>query len=245
LKQLIKQDREEFTRELDALKRFNGFGNKHMVTLLMSWTLDGNYYLLFPLAKCDLDEYWLRHPLPTLDKDTVRWTSKQIIGVASALDSIHDPPSNSLRVPEDNKYGRHGDLKPENILLYDSPVDPQGILVVADLGLAKLNSILSRSNQSTSRMHCTPRYKPPECDIEGAKVTRSYDVWTFGCLLLEWVCWLFHGQPARAQFLDGLYSSYPTGSSADMFFDMQPKASGGHQVTMKPNVLEVSLILYA
>lgn len=240
LKQLMKQDHDEFRREVDALKRFNGFENDHMVTLLMSWTLDGNYYLLFPLARCDLLEYWEKFPLPTLDQETVRWTSKQIVGIASTVESIHDPPSNSLRVPEDHKYGRHGDLKPENVLLYDSPTEGKGTLVVADLGLAKLSSILSRSNQSNNRMHFTPRYKPPECDIEGAKVTRSYDVWTFGCLLLEWVCWLFQGQPARAQFLEDLYSPYPSRSCADMFFDMQPKSGGGHQVTMKPKVLEVS-----
>ncbi|KAH7345790.1 kinase-like domain-containing protein [Pyrenochaeta sp. MPI-SDFR-AT-0127] len=245
LKQLMKKDREEFETEAKALKRFNGFANDHMVTLLMTWTIDGSYYLLFPLAKCDLDEYWQRHPLPVMDAETILWTSKQIEGIASALDSIHNPPSDNLRVPEDHKYGRHGDLKPENILLYDSPDYKEGILVVADLGLSKLNSILSVSNQSNNKMHFTPRYKPPECDIDEARVTRSYDIWTFGCLLLEWVCWMFLGQPARAQFLEDLHLPYPSGSSADMFFDMIPKMSGGHQVIVKSHVHERLAELHA
>jgi serine/threonine protein kinase len=240
LKHLFKNDAEEFEAEAVALKRFNGFGNPHMVTLLMSWELNEQYYLLFPLASCDLDEYWKENPLPILDDKMIRWTSKQIVGIASAVRAIHDPPENSLKVDEDHQYGRHGDLKPENILLYESPTDNMGILVVADLGLSKLNSILSRSAQTSSRIPFTPRYKPPECDIQHERVTRSYDVWTFGCILLEWVTWLFQGHYARQQFLDDLLSPYASGSQADMFFDMQVTAGKGHQVIMKANVLEVS-----
>lgn len=140
----------------------------------MSWTFEKRYYLLFPLARCDLAKHWENEPLPTSDPETTCWMLKQVVGIASALEHIHDPPSNgqvteNLPVPT-NQYGRHGDLKPENILLYDSPDDPRGILVVADLGLARINSILSRS-QPDGNANFTPRYKPPECDILDAKLT--------------------------------------------------------------------------
>jgi serine/threonine protein kinase len=209
---------EQFRSEVKALKRFNGFAHDHMVTLLMSWTLEGRYYLLFPLAKCDLEEYWENDPRPVLDSTMARWMSKQITGISSAVEHIHNPPADAL-LSADPKYGRHGDIKPENILLYDSPVDDKGILVVADLGLAKLNSILSKT-QTNSRTACTPRYKPPECDIQGAKIRQSYDIWTFGCMLLEWVCWIFEGNLVRTQFKEDLFSPFPSGSEADMFFDV-------------------------
>ncbi|OAL45283.1 kinase-like protein [Pyrenochaeta sp. DS3sAY3a] len=221
-KQLLKNDAKEFENEAAALRRFNGFGNDHMVTFLMTWTLKRSYNLLFPWATRDLDAHWAKYPRPTMDAETLLWTSKQIAGIASAIRSIHNPASATLRVPEDHKYGRHGGLKAENILLFDSPDDPMGILVVAGLGLAKLNSIVSRSAQSNNHVHCTTRYKPPECDIDGAKITRSYDVWTFGCLLLEWVCWLFQGQEVKTQFIYNLGDYNHNGVTVETFFNVAP-----------------------
>ncbi|KAF2030939.1 kinase-like protein [Setomelanomma holmii] len=244
-KQLINDDAKEFEGEAEALRRFNGFGNDHMVTLLMTWTLHRSYNLLFPWAKCDLDYYWESNPLPIMEAETILWTSKQITGIASAIRSIHNPISKNLRVEDDDKYGRHGDLKAENILLFDSPDDPKGILVVADLGLAKLNSIVSRSAQSNHRIHCTPKYKPPESDIEGAKITRSYDIWTFGCLLLEWMCWLFQGHSNKAIFNWHLGSPYPSGSIAETFFEMKAQGNGRYHVVVKPKVLEKMAELHA
>jgi serine/threonine protein kinase len=254
LKRLLKDDLEEFQREAGNLKVFNGYAHPHMVTLLMTWKWISSYYLLFPLAKCDLDKYWENTP-NKVNIDTVQWMSKQLVGISSAVSSIHDPKTNvirhdvaTLQVPHDeSRYGRHGDLKPDNILLYDSNEYDQGILVVADFGLSKLNSILSRSIQSNSRVPATPRYKAPECDIDGARIKRSYDIWTFGCLSLEWVCWLFGGQSARETFIRSLDKPYPSGSRKDMFFDMlrQPdiKLAGQHGeeylVVIKPEVEEV------
>jgi serine/threonine protein kinase len=249
-KLLLKDDLEEFQREADVLKVFNGFTHPHIVTLLMTWKWNSSYYLLFPLAKCDLDKYWETAPYPTVDMESVRWTSSQLVGISSAVASIHDPSSNgsngdigttraTLQVPDDNRYGRHGDLKPDNILLYESPDYAKGILVIADFGLSKLNSILSRSVQSNSRVPATPRYKPPECDIAGAKIKRSYDIWTFGCLALEWVCWLFGGQSARESFLLSLLQPYPSGSSKDMFFDMERRQNEEYNVVIKSEVKEV------
>ncbi|KAH7091632.1 kinase-like domain-containing protein [Paraphoma chrysanthemicola] len=244
-KQLMNDDAKEFEDEAAALRRFNGFGNDHMVTLLMTWTQHRSYNLLFPWAKCDLDNYWARDPLPIMDAETIVWTSKQVTGIASAIKSIHNPSRRNLQVPDDNKYGRHGDLKPENILLFDSPLDKMGILVVADLGLAKLNSIVSRSMQSNHKIPGTPRYKPPECDIEGAKIARTYDIWTFGCLLLEWICWLFQGQNNKALFIWQLGSLYPTGSIGDTFYSMDSQGNGRYLVTVKSKVLEKFAELHA
>ncbi|KAH7081175.1 kinase-like domain-containing protein [Paraphoma chrysanthemicola] len=244
-KQLMNEDAKDFEAEAKALRRFNGFGNEHMVTLLMTWTQHRSYNLLFPWAKCDLENYWARDPLPIMDTGTIVWTSKQVMGIASAIRSIHNPSRKDLQVPEENKYGRHGDLKAENILLFDSPGDKRGILVVADLGLAKLNSIVSRSNQSNRKIPGTPRYKPPECDIEGAKIARTYDIWTFGCLLLEWICWLFQGQENKASFIYQIGSVYPTGSIGDTFYNMEPQGNGRYWVAVKPKVLEKMAELHA
>jgi len=36
-------------------------------------------------------------------------------------------------------------------------------------------------------------YRPPECDIHGGRIGQSYDIWTLGCLYLEFVTWLLGG----------------------------------------------------
>jgi serine/threonine protein kinase len=214
-----------------------------MVTLLTTWKLDGKYYMLFPLAQCDLARYWEKEKIPKITVKMIRWMLKQTVGIVSALNYIHQPPSvtrteKNLPVPA-GEYGRHGDLKPENILLFESPNDPLGILVVADLGLSTINSILSRTH-TNSRTQVTPRYKPPECNIKGAKIRQSYDTWTLGCLLLEWICWVLQGEDERVEFMFSLFAPFPSRSQADMFFNMLRITGVKHNVVVKPQVLEAS-----
>jgi serine/threonine protein kinase len=243
-KRLMSKDATEFQREANALRRFNGFGNDHMVTLLMTWMTGNTYNLLFPWANSDLDFYWQANPMPVMIPETILWTSKQIRGIASAIESIHNPKSNNLRVAEDRRYGRHGDLKAENILLFAAPDDKRGILVITDLGLAEINSSLSRSQKSNSRINCTPIYKAPESDIDGAKITRSYDIWTFGCLLMEWVCWLFQGYENKTQFIRDLGNPYPNGSITETFFQMVSRGDEKYDVFVNTTVDAVSILIH-
>jgi serine/threonine protein kinase len=252
LKEIMKQSSAQqneghrlFWQEVDNLKRFNGFSHPNLVTLLMTWTMKNRYYLLFPLADCDLDRYWDQNRVShdkfnVLDLETVRWLSKQVQGMTSAMNSIHNPRSELLS-PQDHKFGRHGDLKPENILWYRSKSDKLGILVIADLGLSALNSILSRSNAPNGQVPGTPRYRPPESDLLGGKISRSYDIWTFGCVLLELVCWALGGPEAREQFFRKRMSPYIAGSSSDIFFDVKRQEEGaGFVIMVKEEVTNVS-----
>lgn len=230
---------EEFQKELEALKQFT---HDHLVTLLMSWILNGRYYLLFPLAGYNLEDYWDESPqldrTKLIDTDTVQWISKQMVGLAGALNALHEPPQFLQAVP---KYGRHGDIKPENILWYRSNEDRKGILVIADLGLAAIHSDKSRSNIPNLGIPGTPGYRPPECDLEGGKISRSYDIWTFGCLLLEMVCWALGGNENRNAFEKHRESTYITGVVTDIFFDVQFKdtaAGGGYVIMVKRQVRE-------
>jgi serine/threonine protein kinase len=144
------------------------------------------------------------------------WTSKQILGLTEALHQIHNPKHLA-----EAKFGRHGDLKPENILWYESPKDLMGILVIADFGLGSFNSAKSRSNIPGEAIPVTPNYRPPECDLEGGKISRSFDIWTFGCLLLELTTWALGGKELRAAFEEARTTPYITGISTDIFFDVE------------------------
>ncbi|KAF2274429.1 kinase-like protein [Westerdykella ornata] len=243
----------ELWREVEMLKRFSGAFHDHLVTLLMSWSVEGQHCLLFPWAGCDLDKYWKRETnqveIDPLTKeirfDDVHWVSAQILGLTGALNLIHNPTHLHLN-PEERKYGRHGDIKPENILFYPSPKYPKGILVISDFGLCALNSDLTRSNIPGEAIPQTPGYRPPECDLEGGKISRSYDIWTFGCLLLEMVCWALGGRALRDQFSEDRFAVYISGVQLNIFFDLQKKHEGDkYVIKVKDTVKEYFIKLHA
>ncbi|KAH8725464.1 kinase-like domain-containing protein [Phaeosphaeriaceae sp. PMI808] len=221
----------EFWKEVEALGRFNGFVHDHLVTLLMTWTINGQYCLLFPWAGCDLDTYFKEHSCPIIgvnpDIDTIRWVAKQMVGMAGALDAIHNPRYGAANLVPKQKYGRHGDIKLENVLWYPSPLDPRGIWVIADLGLTTINSTQSRSNAPGKTIPMTPEFRPPECDLEGGVISRSFDIWTFGCLLLEIVCWALGGQELRDRFEKDRTTPYITNVKSNIFFDVVVKEGDG------------------
>jgi serine/threonine protein kinase len=203
---------------------------------------------LFPFAESDLDRYWTLHtnwdavrsPDPDCQYDTIQWISKQIFKMVEALEHIHNLDK-TLSV--DKRFGRHGDLKPENVLWYRSPEDPKGFLVIADLGLAVCNSEHSRSGIPSHTVARTPNYRSPECDLEDGKISRSYDIWTLGCLLLEMVCWILGGPQARNDFAKERTSTYVTGSQSDIFFDVEENKDGtGHVMFVKRSVEQVILM---
>lgn len=199
--------------------RFSGLVHKHLVTLLATYDHDNHYSMMFPWAECDLDMYWeKKNPQPTpRDVELTRWVSQQCLGIMEAVDVIHRPTHLT-----DERFGRHGDIKAENILWYES-LDKygRGILVISDLGLASFNSEKSKSMIPNKGLGVTPDYRPPECDIEGGTISRAFDIWTLGCLYLEFMCWLLGGWQLKKQFdIDRITTSIH-GARVAVFFDVQ------------------------
>ncbi|KAK7735810.1 hypothetical protein SLS63_003770 [Diaporthe eres] len=209
--------------EVNALKRFSGKVHPHLITLLATFTQEGYYYLIFPWAECDLDRYWEDNPKPDPgDVGLVQWLSKQCLKIMEAVDVIHNPS----HLTSEKRYGRHGDIKAENILWYKSrPDDPddRGILVISDLGLTAINSDKSRSMQPNTGLKMTPSYRPPECDMKDGKISRSFDIWTLGCLYLELVCWLLRGNEGKVNFDQARTTPFIFGTRTNIYFDIEER----------------------
>lgn len=94
----------------------------------------------------------------------------------------HGPPK------QKTKYGQHGDLKPENVLWFPDQDDEFGILRISDLGQAQLHSTQSKTRRESNGVN-TLTYRPPESDIEPYIIRQSGDIWSLGCILLEFVTW--------------------------------------------------------
>ncbi|KAK3328197.1 kinase-like domain-containing protein [Cercophora scortea] len=217
-----------FRRESDILRQLSSQSqHRHIIKLLATFEhrqktdMNSMYYLLFPWAVGDLRDFWYNADTPKAtsndlcsQRDTghlARWVLEQCVGLADGLRQIHTVLNTSHgRTPrphrlteaweEPQRYGRHGDIKPDNILWFRDDSESPGHLVIADFGLGRLHSSISKGKpESTSpkRIACTPTYRAPECDWSltggGPPVSQAYDIWSLGCVYLEFITWLLKG----------------------------------------------------
>jgi len=251
IKCLHSQDKESFKKEVDMLKRFSNNAHAHLISLLATYEQNRTFFLVFPRAESDLLAYWKRtEPPSAADLDGILWVAEQCLGIAKGVVKIHqyDSSKGRLQVPDMNRIvGNHGDIKPENVLWFrstDAQGQPgRGTLKLSDFGLAESNFRRTASRQFHSKVAVTCNYRAPECDLpnQGGK-GRQYDMWTIGCLYLEFIVWLVGGYPllqkfeqARASIDIGWYNM-PT----DTFFELvKDEKSGQQSAIVKPSVKEV------
>lgn len=131
-----------------------------------------------------------------------QWLSKQCLGLVSGLSLIHNAV-NEKSVSGKLIHGRHGDLKPENILWFKNHTDNHtdkgsfGTLKISDFGLARFHR--TQSNPLFERVPVSRTYRAPEYEA-AEMVSSSYDIWTLGCLLLEFVTWYLLGWKEVEEF---------------------------------------------
>lgn len=116
-------------------------------------------------------------------------------------------------------FGRHGDIKPENILWFkNNRMYSMGILQIADFGLGRFHGRDSRSGINPEKVVSSPTYEPPECKLR-QPVSRTYDIWSLGCVFLEFITWLLKGNAEIDGFSDAR-GRIPTGGivNDDNFF---------------------------
>lgn len=175
-----------FKTEVNAWKKSVGnTGSDHLIELLTTWHQNGSYYLLFPWADGNLHDFWKEHPEPSHIPTVVQWMAQQCLGIMEGLYRIHRSDSSDCE-----EFGIHGDIKPENILWFKDRGTGHGRLVICDFGFTKFHNRKSRSNAAPAGMSGT--YRAPEID-RSIKISRGYDIWTVGCLYLEFVTWYLTG----------------------------------------------------
>ncbi|KAK1714477.1 kinase-like domain-containing protein, partial [Colletotrichum lupini] len=186
----------------------------HVIKLLATWRRGDKWSMLFPWAKSNLKNYWNQNP-PQRSPGFVQWILSQCRGLAEGLQKIHRSPSEHAK-----DFGIHEDIKPENILLFDSQSKAYGILVISDFGYTRFHGRSTRSN--TLIVGTSPTYKAPEADL-GKTIARSYDMWSFGCVLLEFITWYLRGPAGIRDFIDRRNEDDERlipGCSLDKFFNI-------------------------
>lgn len=158
--------------------------------------------------------------------------TSQWLGLAHGLLAIHYcPPDEESELSDgqandglgsERVNGRHGDIKPENILWFqmhnaeDQQTSVDGKLVISDFGLTEFHRF-ETGVVSSRGIAISPTYRAPEYDVD-AGISQSYDIWTLGCVLLEFIVWYLQGFEAFDQFSQDRATEDPGLISEDKFF---------------------------
>lgn len=256
IKKLFSPDLKEFQKEQSILIALGAKNHPHLIKLLATYQHKQKYHLMFPCANANLRQYWDDRPHPNFDEATVLWSLKQMTGIAKALRLIHNfrvthrlSPSGEVRMPDDvnlsvkkgeEMFGRHGDIKPENILWFKQASkveDENGVLQIADFGLGRFHGRDSRSKINPATVWSSPTYEPPECKLH-RPVSRSYDIWSLGCLYLEFITWLLMGPAEIDRFSRHRGRDAGTGINDDNFYTVFTKPGHGPEAEVRDKVTE-------
>ncbi|KAL2784309.1 kinase-like domain-containing protein [Aspergillus keveii] len=184
-----------FTLEQKAYLDLGPSAHPYIIDLLFTYEYRNNLHLVFLWADGTLLEYWQMNPIPVITPAFFTWTIQQMTGIASGLAYLHEFKDPRTGEP---RFGRHGDIKAQNILRFPSWLGP-GILKIADLGLARVHGKDSRSNVDPKSVRCSPTYSPPDT-LRGCRISRKFDIWSLGAMLLDWISYSLLGYRAIAEF---------------------------------------------
>ncbi|KAJ3579035.1 hypothetical protein NPX13_g1532 [Xylaria arbuscula] len=196
-------DDSDFEHELKINRRLEQ--HPRIVPLLTAFQFRDEFHLLFPFAlHGDLQSLWGAYPMEKPDWCTPRWVLTECIGIVEALEHIHTQTPPLL----------HADIKAPNILCFP----PQGAdkgprLKLSDFGI----SLMAETNLEfkVEGIAHTKTYRPPEFETEKT-INLNYDVWSLGCVFLEFLTWAMEGLKAMEDFetLRGLEDDDPRACKA-------------------------------
>ncbi|KAI8632765.1 kinase-like domain-containing protein [Xylariaceae sp. FL1651] len=210
LKKLHRKEYITVAPEIETLRRFSLEDETHLIQLLTAFYWNHECYLLFPWANGgSLDDLWQNNAISPLSKEIMIWISDQCHGIAQGLRQIHERQLSDFsrarlrqledpEVPEKVEFGLHGDIKPANILWFKHPQDSigAGVLKISDFGLAQFHSRETEMRSGHGEwIGCSPTYRSPEWETRSQDdrrkaYSRKTDIWSLGCVYLEFVTWI-------------------------------------------------------
>jgi serine/threonine protein kinase len=253
LKEIDAMDQKAYNEELSALEKTCAQVQKepHLIKLLLTFRHGEKFYLLFEWADGSLEKFWEFNTIKQPTSLTERWAAEQCLGLARAVSRIHglrtwqtkkrSSPTDALS-DDGREWGRHGDIKPDNILWFKEHEGDHNFLVISDLGLTRYHTKFSRSLVHRSQIDgCTQTYRPPELDM-GCGISQLYDIWSLGCVFLEFCIWYLQGYWEVQLFVSERMEndkSTVDNMEEDKFFLMNGDFHDRRSPELKPSVTKV------
>lgn len=184
-------ERESFFKiEGETLKKMRELRHPHLIQAHAAYQRQNTMGFVFPFADGgNLYQLWTCSN-PKTSPSVVSWALMQMKGLADGVRALH------------NTGRLHGDIKPSNILIFKQPKGEGKHLVIADIGLAKYYALYTREPYFSRRSQdSNRRYEPPEVAAQGLPLSRKHDLWSLGCVLLEFLIWLNSGVLGYKEFL--------------------------------------------
>jgi serine/threonine protein kinase len=181
-----------FKQEKENMEMIKQLDHDHIVKYIAT-CLDGpDGYVLFPWAEGNtLTNFWDPRRPTRRSAELFQWSFGQMLCLADAVKELH-------RI-----NCRHGDLKPDNILVFKND-QGEDILVIADLGVSRFHTQGTNLRTNPTKTEATtPSYAGPEVfedERRGVARSRTYDIWSIGCIFLEYVIWLLYDSDAILSF---------------------------------------------
>ncbi|VUC36654.1 unnamed protein product [Clonostachys rosea] len=178
-----------FENERENLDRIRGVtNNTHITKSFGSFSQGNRKFMIFPWADGgDLDNFWQEHDADKRSHELLIWSLEQMLGLAEGLQALHHEIGEKINL-------RHGDLKPGNILHF-LPEEGRGALKITDFGISRVHSVntFERKGIPTHTRATSPSYEAPEAVSKEKRArSRKYDIWSLGCIYLEFAIWLIH-----------------------------------------------------
>lgn len=202
---LTKEDFESFVQaEYQSLEVLRDFETQHLIKAIAFYKITGNVeglFFVFPFAEQgNLRDFWKQTKPSIYENSHMTWVFEQLRGLADAIKTLHHERK--------DQACRHGDLKPENVLCFKTSGSAavedltSCVLVISDVGLSRIHdkSTQFRSQTRLAAGH-TVTYAAPEAELfPNQATTRRYDIWSLGCLYLEFIIWLLYGAEELERF---------------------------------------------
>lgn len=192
-----------YNKEMTTLSLMRQLDHAHLIAAIAAYKKGHYRCFIFPWARGgSLKGFWECNS-SKLDKTLVTWAIRQMSGISDGIKKLH------------NELVRHGDIKPLNILYFGDSNNHKssalGNLMVADVGLAKVHETYTKDRvPGTTTRHGTNMYEPPEMaffTIQNTKISKRYDIWSLGCIFLEFTIWLLYGAKGLSSFYRDLEAS--------------------------------------
>ncbi|RWA14409.1 hypothetical protein EKO27_g637 [Xylaria grammica] len=236
IKELFEDNDIPFTKEFRNLKRVET--RDHLLPVLNDlWATDP--LELKQRVSVNKDEDTDEHRT----RKVITWLAGQLVGLTGklGLGFLHDTPLQpNLAVQENEKlYGIHGDIKPHNILYFEQHQNGDdsglGLFKISDFGLTGFHSALTRSRQPPTGPH-SPTYRAPEYGMSEAYLSRKYDIWGLGCVLLQFLTWFINGPVDLRQFDEDRLNELDENNlnfKEDKFFKSIQSTGAGHKSSVE------------
>ncbi|KAK0669116.1 kinase-like domain-containing protein [Cercophora samala] len=214
------KDQISFEKEASNLEQVQQLNNRHLIKLLGSCERGSAYYLIFQWANGgDLRSFWENRDGLPRTKKLLLWILQQNLGIIGALRDLH------------NSKLRHGDIKPHNIFLFqfeDGADIESGLLVIGDFGISRFHTQATVNRVGgTNTAEVTVLYEAPEAESDrqlNRPRSRKYDIWSLGCMLLEFIVWFVYKFEAVESFRRRRNASSRDPTTAPGNFFIQPEA---------------------